>query len=53
MTKRIGRVDRLPLMVWGSLATTPPRMALSLLMEGPLTDRLLADCSRRETRRRR
>jgi O-acetylserine/cysteine efflux transporter len=35
IAKRIGRVDMLALMVWGSLATTPPLIALSLLVEGP------------------
>ncbi|MCJ2054480.1 EamA family transporter [Methylobacterium sp. J-070] len=34
IAKRIGRVDMLALMVWGSLATTPPLLALSLLTEG-------------------
>jgi O-acetylserine/cysteine efflux transporter len=35
IVKRIGRVDMLAVMVWGSLATTPPLLALSLLVEGP------------------
>ena len=35
IVKRIGRVDMLALMVWGSLATTPPLFALSLIAEGP------------------
>jgi O-acetylserine/cysteine efflux transporter len=35
IVKRIGRVDMLALMVWGSLATTPPLFALSLIVEGP------------------
>ena len=35
VVKRIGRVDMLALMVWGSLATTPPLLALSLIVEGP------------------
>jgi O-acetylserine/cysteine efflux transporter len=35
IVKRIGRVDRLALMVWGSLATTLPLLALSLVIEGP------------------
>ena len=35
IAKRIGRVDMLALMVWGSLATTPPLLALSLMSEGP------------------
>jgi O-acetylserine/cysteine efflux transporter len=35
IAKRIGRVDMLALMVWGSLATTPPLLGLSLLLEGP------------------
>ncbi|GJE09180.1 MULTISPECIES: EamA family transporter [Methylobacterium] len=35
IVKRIGRVDRLALMVWGSLATTPPLLILSLIIEGP------------------
>ena len=34
VAKRIGRVDMLALMVWGSLATTPPLLALSLIVEG-------------------
>ncbi|MGU3476516.1 EamA family transporter [Methylobacterium sp. D48H] len=35
VAKRIGRVDRLALMVWSSLATTPPLLILSLIVEGP------------------
>jgi O-acetylserine/cysteine efflux transporter len=35
VVKRIGRVDMLALMVWASLATTPPLLALSLIVEGP------------------
>ncbi|WP_342108912.1 EamA family transporter [Methylobacterium sp. SI9] len=35
IVKRIGRIDMLALMVWGSLATTPPLLALSLIVEGP------------------
>jgi O-acetylserine/cysteine efflux transporter len=35
IVKRIGRVDMLALMVWGSLATTPPLFILSLIVEGP------------------
>ncbi|MCJ2022329.1 MULTISPECIES: EamA family transporter [unclassified Methylobacterium] len=35
VVKRIGRVDMLALMVWSSLATTPPLLALSLIVEGP------------------
>jgi O-acetylserine/cysteine efflux transporter len=35
IAKRIGRVDMRALMVWGSLATTPPLLALSLVVEGP------------------
>lgn len=35
IAKRIGRVDMRALMVWGSLATTPPLLALSLIVEGP------------------
>lgn len=35
IVKRIGRVDMLALMVWGSLATTPPLLGLSLIVEGP------------------
>jgi O-acetylserine/cysteine efflux transporter len=35
IVKRIGRVDMLALMVWGSLATTPPLLILSLIIEGP------------------
>jgi O-acetylserine/cysteine efflux transporter len=35
IVKRIGRVDMLALMVWSSLATTPPLLALSLIVEGP------------------
>ncbi|MDP4002888.1 EamA family transporter [Methylobacterium sp. NEAU K] len=35
IAKRIGRVDMLALMVWGSLATTFPLIALSLVVEGP------------------
>ncbi|MGU3326675.1 EamA family transporter [Methylobacterium mesophilicum] len=33
--KRIGQVDMLALMVWGSLATTVPLVGLSLIVEGP------------------
>jgi O-acetylserine/cysteine efflux transporter len=35
IVKRIGRVDMLALMVWGSFATTPPLFILSLIVEGP------------------
>lgn len=35
IVKRIGRVDMLALMVWGSLATAPPLFILSLIVEGP------------------
>ena len=35
IAKRIGRVDMLALMVWGSFATTPPLLILSLIVEGP------------------
>ncbi|MGH1574120.1 EamA family transporter [Methylobacterium sp. P31] len=35
IAKRIGRVDMRALMVWGSLATAPPLLALSLIVEGP------------------
>jgi O-acetylserine/cysteine efflux transporter len=35
IAKRIGRVDMRALMVWGSLATTPPLLVLSLIVEGP------------------
>ncbi|MGU3402855.1 EamA family transporter [Methylobacterium brachiatum] len=33
--KRIGRVDMLALMVWGSFATAGPLLGLSLIVEGP------------------
>lgn len=36
IVKRIGRVDMLAMMVWGSLATTPPLLVLSLVVEGPV-----------------
>ncbi|GEP05058.1 EamA family transporter [Methylobacterium oxalidis] len=35
IVKRAGRIDMLALMVWGSLAATPPLLGLSLLVEGP------------------
>ncbi|TFW10155.1 O-acetylserine/cysteine exporter [Oxalobacteraceae bacterium OM1] len=34
-TKRIGKVDPLALVAWGSLLATPPLFAASLLLEGP------------------
>ncbi|WP_267423625.1 EamA family transporter [Methylobacterium sp. GC_Met_2] len=42
IVKRIGRVDMLALMVWSSLATTPPLLALSLIVEGPAAFAALA-----------
>jgi len=34
-TKRMGKVDALALVVWGSLLAAPPLLAASLLIEGP------------------
>ncbi|MEA1831922.1 EamA family transporter [Methylobacterium durans] len=35
IVKAAGRIDMLALMVWGSLAASPPLVALSLVFEGP------------------
>lgn len=35
-TKRIGKVDALALVVWGSLLAAPPLLAASFIMEGPV-----------------
>jgi O-acetylserine/cysteine efflux transporter len=35
IVKAAGRIDMLPLIVWGSLVATPPLILLSLLAEGP------------------
>lgn len=34
-TKKMGQVDALSLMVWGSLVATPPLLLASLMLEGP------------------
>lgn len=42
-TKKMGQVDALSLMVWGSAVATPPLLLASWLMEGPGAWRLAAD----------
>lgn len=42
-TKKMGKVDALSLMVWGSVVATPPLLMASWLMEGPAAWRLAAD----------
>lgn len=42
-TKKMGQVDALSLMVWGSAIATPPLFLVSWLMEGPAAWRLAAD----------
>lgn len=37
VTKKIGKVNPLSLMIWGSLVATPPLIVASLLMEGSAT----------------